>query len=251
MGMQQRGKPLKLKVISCRVMNHELRYCAALSPSDIDIEFLYQGLHEFPGRLNNTVLQALSAVEEQSCDYILLNYGICGNGTLDLYHPSIPIVIHNIQDCIPILIGDEEFHRNYVKNRPGTFWFAVGWIEGFPLPGSPDYNNRYAAFYSRSLDADRRDVIESLLMQNYTHLTYIEWKQLGETINEAGRAYTRECVRSLNERLGMNLEYDHVVGTPSRLQHFVNGEWDGDDFLVIDPGNRVKLDMETCRLCAG
>ena len=36
-------------------MNHELRYCAARSPNDIDIEFLYQGLHEFPGRLNDAV----------------------------------------------------------------------------------------------------------------------------------------------------------------------------------------------------
>jgi hypothetical protein len=250
-GLKQGEKgSMKLKIISCRVMAHELRYCAAVSPNDIDIEFLYQGLHEFPGRLNTTVLDAIDAVEEGSCDYILLNYGICGNGTIDLHHESIPMVIHNVQDCIPILIGDEAFHRNYIKKRPGTFWFSVGWIEGFPLPGSPDYDDRYTAFYSRSIDAGKRDVIEGALMHNYTHLSYVEWKELGESINKAARSYTRECVRSLNERLGMNLAYDHVVGRVSRLQRFVDGQWDSADYLIIEPGRHVKLDLETCRLCA-
>ena len=230
-------------------MNHELRYCAARSPNDIDIEFLYQGLHEFPGRLNDAVSETLNAVDEEAYDYILLNYGLCGNGTLDIHHETLPMVMHNLQDCIPVLIGSENVHRSYVQSRPGTFWFSVGWIEGFPLPGSPDYDSRYASFYSRNIDASKRDIIERVLMQNYTHLTYIEWEELGEAVNERGRAYTRACVQSLNTRLGMDLSYDHVVGSPAHLQNFVDGNWEEDGFLVVEPGKHVQIDMKSCKLC--
>jgi hypothetical protein len=88
-------------------------------------------------------------------------------------------------------------------------------------------------------------------MENYTHLTYIQWEELGEGINKLGRDYTRECVRSLNHRLGMALSYDQVTGDPSRLQRFVDGEWEGDDFLLIEPGEQLQIDVAHCRLYAG
>ncbi len=89
-------------------MNHELRYCASQSINRIEIPFLYQGLHEFPNRLNRFILDALDSIDDTSYDYILLNYGLCGNGTLDISHPSIPIVIHNIHDCIALILGDAQ-----------------------------------------------------------------------------------------------------------------------------------------------
>jgi hypothetical protein len=245
-----RRNAIKLKIISCNVMSHELRYCAALSPNRIDIQFLHEGLHEFPSRLNATVMDALKAVEASSCDYILLNYGLCGNGTLNISHDSLPIVIHNVQDCIPLILGDEERHRAYVEQWPGTFWFSVGWIEGFPLPGSPDYNDRYKEFYGRTINEKQRDTLERILMENYTHLTYIGWDELGEAVNGPGREYTMACVNSLNERLEMGLECDQVSGNPARLQRFTDGDWNMEEFLIIQPGKRLQIDMADCRLCA-
>ena len=61
-------------------MNHEIRYCASRSVHRIDTEFLYQGLHELPDRLNRSLKETLSSVEPDKYDYILLNYGLCGNG---------------------------------------------------------------------------------------------------------------------------------------------------------------------------
>jgi hypothetical protein len=155
-----------------------------------------------------------------------------------------------VQDCIPLILGDEERHRAYIERRPGTFWFSVGWIEGFPLPGSPDYNDRYNEFYGRTIDENKRDTIERILMENYTHLTYIGWEVLGERVNRPGREYTRACVSGLNQRLGMNLEFDQVAGDPGRLQRFVDGEWETDEFLILEPGKRLQIDIAACRLCA-
>jgi len=58
-------------------------------------------------------------------------------------------------------------------------------------------------------------------------------------------------MNSLNKRLGLELAYDEAAGNPSLLQRFVNGDWDEDTFLIIEPGKRVKLDATTCGFCAG
>lgn len=223
-------------------MNHELRYCASRSVHRIDIRFLYQGLHEFPNKLSSSVRDALDTVGEGSCDFILLNYGLCGNGTLDVSHPSIPIIIHNIHDCIIPILGDRTTYREYMKVRPGTFWFSCGWIEGFPMPGGPDYAEKYSEFYQMTIREKNRDVIERALIKNYTHLTFIRWDELGEAVNRKGREYTRQCVDSLNRRFDAGIQYDEVRGKPAILQRFVDGEWNRDDFILLEPGQKLKLD---------
>jgi len=229
-------------------MNHELRYCAARSPHRIDIEFIYQGLHEFPERLNQELRSALARVDRNVYDHVLLNYGLCGNGTLGISHSELPIVMHNVHDCVPLLIGDGGFHREYIARCPGTFWFSCGWIEGFPLPGGEDYSEKYREFYRREISEQQRDSIERMLMQNYTNLTFIAWKELGEKVREKGQLYTRESVASLSKRLGYQLEYDEVEGSPSILQQFVDADWKGESYVYLPPGKRLQFDPNSGNL---
>ena len=223
-------------------MNHELRFCASRSTHRIDIEFIYQGLHEFPAKLKSTLEEALNRVDVTKYNYILLNYGLCGNGTLNISHPKIPIVIHNVHDCMPLLIGSYGLHREYMLQRPGTFWFSVGWVEGFPLPGSPDYVEKYIEFYNTIINEKQRDAIERMLMENYGYLTFVRWDELGKKVAERGCAYTRECVNSINKRLGFNLKYDELRGSPGKIQRFVDGEWNSNEFLIIEPGQTLRFD---------
>jgi len=230
-------------------MSHELRYCASRSIHRIDIEFIYQGLHEFPEKLNSNLRDALHRVDELKHDAILLNYGLCGNGTLGMTHSKLPMVIHNVHDCIPLILGSRKKHAEYVSGRPGTYWYSCGWIEGFPLPGGPDYLEKYNYFYGRGIDREKRDIIERMLMENYTHLTFIRWDELGERLSELGRGYTMECVRSLRERLALPLHYDEVKGDPEILQRFADGDWSGGDFIIINPGQKLQFDPIKNLLC--
>jgi len=229
-------------------MNHELRYCASRSPNKIDIEFLYQGLHEFPEKLNKTVEDALKRVNKDDCDYILLNYGLCGNGTLNITHPEVPIVIHNVQDCIPVLIGDKLKYSRYIKKNPATFFFSCGWIEGFPLPGSPDYAERYSEFYNMKITEKQRNIIEKMLFENYRKLAFIRCDELGEGINRYGSCYTKKCVSSINKRLSLNMSYDEVKGGIDILERFVNGKWDNNEFLILEPDQRLNFNITKSKL---
>jgi len=214
----------------------------------IDIDFLYQGLHEFPNKLNEKLNEALKMVDKDNYDYILLNYGLCGNGTLDITHPDLPIIIHNAQDCIPILVGNRKKYKKYVDSNPGIFWFSCGWIEGFPLPGSPDYAERYSEFYKIKINEKQRDSIERMLFENYKKLKYISWKEMGEDINRCGSKYTMECVNSINSRLSLNMSFGKVEGSSDTLQKFVDGDWNNDEFLLINPGQKLKFDITKGRL---
>jgi hypothetical protein len=239
---------MRLKIISCNVMNHELRNCASRSINRIDTEFIHQGLHEYPDRLYSAVKEALNRVETELYDYILLNYGLCGNGTLNVSHPELSVIIHNVHDCIPLIIGDRKAHAEYTAEKPGTFWYSCGWIEGFPLPGGPDYDQKYRDFYGRSLTEKQRDIVEAMMMENYTDLIFLRWDELGERLMEWGRKYTKECVGSLSRRLRRTFEYDELKGSPDIIRRFVDGEWDSDDFLIIGPGKKLQFNALKSKL---
>jgi hypothetical protein len=124
------------------------------------------------------------------------------------------------------------------------------WIEGFPLPGGSDYLEKFRNFYGRPIDESSREVLEQVLMANYTHLACIFWEELGEEVTEIAKKYTRECQRNLGDQLGRDFKYEEHRGAPELLQRFVNGEWESDDFLFIEPGERVAFDPDSNRLYA-
>ncbi|HUT64611.1 MAG TPA: DUF1638 domain-containing protein [Spirochaetota bacterium] len=242
---------IKFKIISCNVMNRELRYCASRSLHRTDIEFLPAGLHERPEKLNMFLKEAIQKTDAEEYDGILLNYGLCGNGTLGVSHPEIPIVVHNCHDCIPILMGNKKQHEEWVAEKPGTFFYSCGWIDEMLVPGCPDYDEKYLELYGRTIDSRQRDTVERILIANYTHLMYIYWKEMGLLLQEKGRSYTKECLFSLNERFGLDLAYREARGSSALVQSIVDGEWDEERVVIVEPGQELGFDAPSGTLFAG
>ena len=231
-------------------MNHELRYCAALSKNRIDIEFLPAGLHECPEKLNGFLKEAIGRTDAGKYDCILLNYGLCGNGTLGVTHQKLPIVVHNCHDCIPLLLGNRKGHIEWIKKKPGSYFYSCGWNDEMLVPGCPDYESKYLEQYGRTIDERKRDTVERVLIANYTHIVYVYWKELGPHLKEKGRAYTKECLKSLNERFGLGLLYEEISGSPSLIQSIVDGEWDKGRSIVVEPGQELRFDASSGELFA-
>ena len=66
--------------------------------------------------------------------------------------------------------------------------------------------------------------------KNYGKLTFIE---MGIEPSDSFEKETRE---EADER---GMEFEKVQGDMVLIERLVNGEWEGDDFLVIQPGHRV------------
>jgi len=71
--------------------------------------------------------------------------------------------------------------------------------------------------------------------KNYSNAAYTD---LGFGENDHYRKYTRECA----EWLGWN--YDELQGNPSLVKNFVEGDWNSENFLIVEPGQKIVASFD-------
>jgi hypothetical protein len=113
----------------------------------------------------------------------------------------------------------------------------------------PDYIEKYTELYGRTISQKQRDTVERVLLENYTHLAYIYWNELGSELERAGREYTMRCHEFLNNHYELGLSYDEIVGVPVKIQRLVDGIWQGEDFIAVSPGRRLGFNAPLGALC--
>ncbi|MCE5257020.1 MAG: DUF1638 domain-containing protein [Spirochaetaceae bacterium] len=238
-------KLMKLKVISCRVMWREMSYFAALSPNDIDLQFLPWGLHGTPSLLNSELQKAIDSsaswpndpiygLYNGDCkpDAIVLGYGLCSNGTSGISAGETPLVIPRAHDCITCFLGSRERYRGYFDRKPGTYWYTPGWIENHLAPGKVRYETEYARYLEKYGEDNASYLMEA--EQEWFHAySNAAYTDLGLGNHEEYSAFTEECA----EWLGWG--YDEVKGDSRLIKALLSGEWNDDDFLTVRPGQRI------------
>jgi len=199
------GKTLRLQLIVCKVLQREAYYCAARSPNVVDIVLMEQGLHDTPDRLREEVQKALRQTRDiQDRPF---DASLLGYGLCSNgtvgLTAEIPVVIPRGHDCITLLLGAKERYQQYFDSHRGIYWYSPGWIESGKQPG------RHWA-------------------------TYVDW---GLVDADDYKAYTKECA----DFLGWN--YDELRGDSGLMQRFVDGLWSDEEFLVVEPGQRIAEDV--------
>ena len=228
----------RLQLIVCKVMQREAYYCAARSPNMIDVVLMEQGLHDEPDRLRAEVQKALEQthdIQGRPYDASLLGYGLCSNGTAGL-RAEIPIVIPRGHDCITLLLGSKERYREYFDAHPGTYWYSPGWIEAGKQPSRQRYE-RLLEEYRQKYGEDNAQYlmeVEQTWMKEYQRATYVDW---GFVDASWYKTYTRQCAEFLH------WSYDELQGDSGLMQRFVDGQWNAEEFLVVQPGQSIAEDV--------
>ncbi len=75
--------------------------------------------------------------------------------------------------------------------------------------------------------------MEQNWMQEYNCATFIKWDEFNDGRNKRYREYTKECADYLE------WDYTEEKGTSSLLNDFINGNWDSERFLVVQPGQEI------------
>ena len=60
---------------------------------------------------------------------------------------------------------------------------------------------------------------------------------VGLVDSESFKEYTKECANFLG------WDYDELKGDPNLMQRMVDGEWSNDEFLIVDPGEKIGEDL--------
>ncbi len=232
---------MRLKFITCKVLQKEAYLCASRTENTVDIVLMPQGLHNTPDLLRAEVQKELNKtadLADQPYDAMLLGYGLCSNGIVGLTSP-IRTVVPRGHDCMTLLLGSKDRYQTYFdSHRGGVYWYSSGWIETQTMPGK-ERCERLLAEYTEKYGPDNAHYLmemEQTWMKEYQWATFIDWGLPG---SEAHKAYTRQCAAYLG------WQFDVLQGSPDLMGRLVDGRWDKDDFLVVEPGHAIA-EVLTC-----
>ncbi len=228
-----------LKIIACDVFYREICLCAAHSGNITTIEFLQKGLHDDPDAMRVELQKAIDHTDEKQYDAIVMAYGLCSSGTAGLRARGIPIVIPRAHDCITLFLGSKQRYMEYFNEHPGTYYYTSGWFErsgvkvverkvqdGYGLGKQfEEYVKKYGEDNARYLIA-----FENSWVQNYSQVMFIDLDFVS-FLN-----YNEEAKKVAENR---DWDYDEVRGDIGLIKKLIDGEWDEEEFLIIQPGQEI------------
>ncbi len=217
--------------------------CATISrsPHHIDVEFLPKGLHDLAGEeMRDRLQQTLDRVEEDLYDAILLGYALCGMGLAGLTARARPLVVPRGHDCITLFLGSRTRYQEYFDSNPGVYFKTTGWIErgrdltqiGGEAYRKMGFTQNYDELVARYGEENARYLWETLggYTKNYGKLTFIE---MGVEPDDRFESQTRQ------EAAERGMEFEKLSGDMTLIERLVQGDWEGGDFLIVQPGHRI------------
>lgn len=237
---------MRLIILACEIMYREISYCVAQSRNIVDVKFLKKGLHDLgEEEMSKTLQGEIDQVPKDKYEAILLGYGLCSNGIRGLTTEEIPLVVPKAHDCITLLLGSKERYRDYFDKHPGTFFRSTGWIERNTPEIGEDGRARstitqlglgrtFEEYVEKYGEDNARYIIETLQgwsgTRNYDTIAYVDMG-IGdfEEYEEQARKEARD----------KDWKFERLQGDISLLKRLVDGEWNPNDFLVVQPGQRI------------
>jgi len=245
---------MRLRLIVCEIFYREICDAVSRSPHTVDVEFLPKGLHDIgSGPMLDRLQTAVDGVDASRYETLLLGYGLCNNGIAGLRARALPIVIPRAHDCIALFMGSRNRYLDYFNANPGVYFKTSGWIER----GSEAGELRQISIMNRiGLDRTFEDLVAKYgednarflwdqiydTTRNYSRLTYIE---MGVGPDER---FERE-MRGEAERRGWTFE--KIPGDMRLLRRLVEGPWNDEDFLTLEPGQRVRATYDETIISGG
>ena len=179
----------------------------------------------------------LIEAESPEIEAIVVGYGLCSRGTEGVHTNRAQFVVPRAHDCITLLLGSKERYAKYAKEHPGTYWYSPGWNRHHIAPGQQRYEVLRAQYVEKygEEDADFLMEEEQRWFSTYDRATFVDLKVLPTEVDEA---YTKGCA----DWLGWN--YDRQEGDPGLLKRLLSGVWPEDEFLVLKPGQSLRMAVD-------
>ncbi|MCK5114151.1 MAG: DUF1638 domain-containing protein [Phycisphaerae bacterium] len=239
----------RYKFIGCEVFYREACYLASMSKDLVDVEFLRKGLHDLEtadmvARIQNAVDLASNA--DVPYDAILLGYGRCNDGLVDITAGEVPLVIPKAHDCITVFFGSRGDYKKHFDENSGTYYETTGWIErGDCDDGSvqrPAYGmegvmgklgltESYEQLVAKHGKDNADYLVETLggWEQAYSQLCYLEMGVCDES----------EFITTAKKRAEQHgWKFELRKGALTLLRKLFSGKWD-DDFVLVPPNSKL------------
>jgi hypothetical protein len=231
---------MKIKLLCCDVFLRIVSAFVSASPHTIDVEYLPLLAHVHPDKLRGDLQSRINAATlQKDYDLFVLSYGLCGNATLGLTCP-VPMVIPRVHDCCTLFMGSREKFIEAFGDSLSMRWCTSGYFERCHAEEGPK-GLRHPDYV--------------VLLEKYDRETadYI-WETLHPGIETPEAAYIRidgfeipdyeKRFIEMVEGEGKTVRF--FQGGTDYLYDLINGPWDDERFLTVQPGQKIGAvyDME-------
>ena len=213
---------MRRHLIACEVFKDEFE---AVSPPSLPRTYLPQGLHRTPGKMPAAIQEVLDTTPPHVAS-VLLGYGLCSNGVVGVTSRTAPLVMPRVHDCIALLLGSRERYEAEVTACPGTYYITPGWAL-YGTTSLSSYRNEYLPKYGE----ETARYIAREMLKNYKRVALIN-HGVGDI--EAARAHAREMAEVFE------LSYTEIPGSLEYIRRLVQGPWNNDDFVVVQPNTAIS-----------
>ena len=231
----------RYKLIACEILFRELCYCCVQTKNLIDVTFLPKGLHDIGStRMSSKLQEEIDKVQVGNYDAILLGYALCNNGIVGLYSET-KLVVPKAHDCITLLMGSKSKYKEYHSNNSGAYYKSTGWIErdtnltglGESIPQQLGITLNYNEYVEKYGEENAQYIMETMgdWMRHYNKYTFID-------IPIGNFSDYKELTKKEAQEKGW--EYEEINGDLRLLHNLVDGNWHEDDFLVIEPNQKIR-----------
>ncbi|KAA3660224.1 MAG: DUF1638 domain-containing protein [Chloroflexi bacterium] len=227
--------------LTCEALSRSIYAAAAKTPHTITVQLYKQGLHNRPKNLREVLQAEIDAIEPDSCDAILLVYGMCGTSTIGLQTSHTPLVIPRAHDCITLYLGSKERYQEEFNRHPGTYWYSVDYIEraepgasmALGAAGIEDQEAQYEE-YVQKFGKETADYLIEEMRKWSSHYTRAAFIDMG--LGDA--APFEKMAQDKAEKEGW--QFERLKGNRQLLENLINGDWAEDAFLQVPPGHSIQ-----------
>jgi len=191
--------------------------------------------------MSERIQAVLDEETPQEYDAVLFGYGLCNNGLVGLTARKTPVVIPRAHDCITLFLGSKERYMEYFNSHQGVYFETTGWLERGEGAGELSQlsiqrqigmDMQYEELVRKYGEDNAKYLWETLCdtTHNYGQYTFIE---MGIEPNDSFERMTKE---KADEK---GWTFEKIQGDMRLIWKLVNGEWDENEFLILQPGQRV------------
>ena len=240
---------MRYKCLTCDALTRPVYLCAAHSAHVIDVELVERGLHVRPIKLRSHLQSLIDQSEGDGYDALLFAYGLCGQATAGLTARSIPLVIPRAHDCITLFLGSRDRYTAEFTGHPGTYWYVQDFLErsdeggafaGMGADSDAAARATYEEFVAKYGEENAAYLMEALgaWRSHYDRAAFVDMAVADPREAAAVEAHARDDA----ERRGWTFE--RLAGELILVRRLLDGEWGPDDFLVLQPGERLAMSYD-------